>query len=84
MTQRLATTGTAVVKGYRKVVDFIRAARDERDLWSMRSLNFEKLKGGQAASALNAINKQWRLILEIKPGEPKNTIVIVEISDHYR
>jgi len=76
--------GAAVVKGYRKVVNFIKAANDERDFWSMRSLNFEKLKGDRQHQHSMRINKQWRLILEIKSGDPKNTIVILEIENHYR
>jgi proteic killer suppression protein len=37
--------GVEVVRGFRKVMRFIRAARDERDCAAMRGLRFEKLKG---------------------------------------
>ena len=37
--------GDAVVKAYRRRMQQIRAARDERTFYAQRSLNFEKLKG---------------------------------------
>jgi proteic killer suppression protein len=36
------------VHGFRKVMQAIRAAVDERDLYAMKSLHFEKLKGDRA------------------------------------
>jgi len=29
------------------------------------------------------LNKQWRLIVEIEKGNPKNTVVIVAIEDYH-
>jgi toxin HigB-1 len=75
--------GEAVVKGYRKVVRFIRAAGDERDFRAMRSLNFENLKGNRCHQHSFRLNDQWRLIVEIKEGNPKNVIEVVDIEDYH-
>ncbi|MBN1589505.1 MAG: type II toxin-antitoxin system RelE/ParE family toxin [Pirellulales bacterium] len=73
----------AVVRAFRKVVRFIRAAADERDLRAMRSLNFEKLLGNRSHQYSMRLNSQWRLIVEIIPAKPKNTIVIVALEDYH-
>jgi toxin HigB-1 len=71
------------VNGFRKAMRFIRSAADERDFWSMRSLNFEKLKGDRSHQYSLRLNKQWRLIVEIEKGNPKNTIVVIGIEDYH-
>ena len=51
-----AGLGNAVVKAYRKRMQQIRAATDERTFFASRALNFEKLKGsreGQYSMRLN-------------------------------
>lgn len=73
----------AVGNGYRKVLNFIRNASDERDFRTMRSLNFEKLKGDRAHQHSLRITKQWRLIIEIKKATPKNVIVLIQIEDYH-
>lgn len=73
----------AIVNAYRKRLQFIRAAVDERAFYPMRSLNFEKLKGNRSHQHSMRLNDQWRLILEIRKGKPKNTIVIVAIEDYH-
>lgn len=75
--------GVPVVRSYRKVVQFIRSATDERDFRAMRSLNFEKLQGDRDHQHSLRINAQWRLIVEIKKAKPKNVIVIVGIDDYH-
>jgi toxin HigB-1 len=75
--------GVVVVRGYRKVMRFIRSAGDERDFRAMRSLNFEKLKGDRDHQYSLRINNQWRLIIEIKKASPKNIIVVMSIEDYH-
>jgi len=75
--------GVEVVRGFRKVLRFIRSAVDERDFRSMRSLNFEKLKGNRSHQHSLRINDQWRLVVEVVKGEPKNTILVVAIEDYH-
>jgi toxin HigB-1 len=73
----------AIVKAFRKRIQFIRAATDERDFYAMRSLRFEKLKGDRSHQYSMRLNDQWRLILEIRSAEPKNIIVVVKIEDYH-
>jgi proteic killer suppression protein len=61
----------------------IRAAVDERDFYAMRSLHFEKLKGDRSDERSMRLNDQWRLILKIKTGNPKNTVLICGIEDYH-
>jgi proteic killer suppression protein len=72
-----------IVRAYRKVLRFIRAARDERDFRQMRSLNFEKLKGDRSHQYSLRLNQQWRLIVEIRDGESGNVIFVVGIEDYH-
>src|SRR6266581_8859912 len=73
----------AVVKAFRKVMQFIRAAADERDFFAMRSLHFEKLKGARDHQRSVRLNDQWRLVLEIIHGQPKNRIRVCGIEDYH-
>lgn len=72
----------AVVTAFRKRVQFIRAAKDERDFYAWRSLHFEKLKGDRTHQYSMRLNKQWRLILELEDTAPK-TVIIVNIEDYH-
>ena len=74
--------GRDLVKSFRKRIQAIRAAVDERDLAAIRGNNFEKLKGKLAHQYSMRLNDQWRLILEIKTAKPKNIIIIVDIVDY--
>ncbi|HXW28427.1 MAG TPA: type II toxin-antitoxin system RelE/ParE family toxin [Xanthobacteraceae bacterium] len=81
----------AVVKGFRKAMQHIRAASDERTLYSRRGFRFEKLRGDREGQYSMRLNDQWRLILELheqgtkKQGQPppKKTVHIVEIVDYH-
>ena len=73
----------AILGVYRKRIQFIKAALDERDFYAMKSLRFEKLKGNRSHQRSMRLNDQWRLILEIIPGTPKNTVRIIGIEDYH-
>ena len=75
--------GVEVVRGFRKVMRFIRAARDERDFMAMRGLRFEKLKGNRSHQHSFRINNQWRLVVQIEERKPKKIVHIVEIVDYH-
>ena len=72
-----------IVKAFRRRMQQIRDAKDERDLWALRSLNFEKLKGKRIHEHSLRLNDQWRLIVEIEKGNPKNTLRIKGIEDYH-
>lgn len=73
----------AIVRAFRKRMQAIRAAKDERDLYVLKSLHFEKLKGDRSHQRSLRLNDQWRLILEIEAGEPKNKAIIRGIEDYH-
>lgn len=75
--------GDAVDRGYRKVMQAIWSAVDERDLHASRGRNFEKLKGDRAGQYSLRINDQWRLIVEIRQDEQGKRIGVVEIADYH-
>jgi len=72
-----------IVKAYRKRIQAIRAAHDERDLYAVKGNHFEKLKGDRAHQHSLRINEKWRLIVEIKESNPKNIIVVKSIEDYH-
>jgi len=75
--------GPEIVRGFRKVMQAIRAARDERDLYASRGLRFEKLDGKRKHQHSLRINKQWRLIVEIRGQGTQKRIGIVGIEDYH-
>jgi proteic killer suppression protein len=72
-----------IVKAYRKRIQAIRAAHDERDLYAVKGNHFEKLKGDRSHQHSLRLNDKWRLIVEIKSGNPKNSIVVIAVEDYH-
>ncbi len=70
-----------VVRAYRRRLQFVRSAQDERDLYAFRSWRFKKLMGDRSHQRSIRLNDRWRLVVEIKQAKPKNIIVIVSIED---
>jgi len=79
------TTGHSqeIVSAYRRRMQQIRAFRDERDFYALKALHFEKLKGNREGQHSVRLNKQWRLVLEIRGEHPCKVIGIVEIVDYH-
>ena len=75
--------GVPVVRAFRRTMQFIRAARDERDLYAMKSRRFEKLKGKRQHQHSLRLNDQWRLIVEIRGEHPRKRIAVIEINDYH-
>lgn len=75
--------GDLVVKAYRRAIQHIRAATDERTLYARRSFRFEKLSGNRQGQHSMRLNDQWRLIVQIRGEAPKKTIHILEITDYH-
>jgi proteic killer suppression protein len=71
------------VKGFRKVMQAIRAASDERDFYAMKSLHFEKLEGKRSHQRSMRLTKKWRLILELTGEAPKKVVRIIGIEDYH-
>jgi toxin HigB-1 len=72
-----------VVIKYRMRLQAISNAIDERAFYAMKSLHFEKLKGNRSHQRSMRLDVQWRLVIEIEKGKPKNTICIMGIENHY-
>lgn len=77
------TFGQEIARAYRKCMQLIRAAVDERDLYAFKSRRFEKLRGKRAHQHSLRLNKQWRLIVEIEKSNPRNIMRIIAIEDYH-
>ncbi len=74
-----------VVDDFFDVMAVIDSAIDERDLYALKGLRFEKLSGkrgtqGQRSLRLNA---QWRLIVSIEKDNQGNYLLIIDIEDYH-
>ncbi|MGA7500827.1 MAG: type II toxin-antitoxin system RelE/ParE family toxin [Isosphaeraceae bacterium] len=72
-----------IVRAYRKLMQVIRNAPDERVFYGMKALRFEKLKGPRDHQRSMRLNNQWRLIIELRPSSPKNVVVLIAIEDYH-
>ena len=72
-----------VVKVFRKRMQGIRAADDERDFYAMKSWHFEKLKGRRDHQWSIKLNDQYRLILELKDSGKRKRVLIIGIEDYH-
>ncbi len=72
-----------IVQAARRKIRILRRAADERDLYAMKSLHYEKLVGDRNGQRSIKLNDQWRLILSIDRDCDPLEIDIVEISKHY-
>ncbi len=73
----------AIVKVFRKRMQFIRAATDERAFYNMKSLHYEKLKGDRDGQRSMRLNDQWRLLLRIEQDDTGKWVVIISIADYH-
>jgi proteic killer suppression protein len=73
----------AIVKAFRKRMQLIRAAVDERAFYAMKSLHYEKLQGDRSGQCSMRLNDQWRLILRIRQGDDGKSVVVISILDYH-
>jgi toxin HigB-1 len=72
-----------LVTAYRKRLQFIRNAPDERDFCALKSLRFKQLEGNRSQQHSMRLNDQYRLILELDGSGAEKTAVIVAIEDDH-
>ena len=72
-----------IVKAFRKTMQSIRAANDERDIRERKAARFEKLSGRRSHQHSIRLNNQFRLIVELHGEAPNKTVVIVGIEDYH-
>lgn len=75
--------GRDLVVAYRKKIQVLDSAMDERDLRAMRSLNLEKLKGDRAEKYSIRLNDQFRLILTFHTEDDGRVVVVLELVDYH-
>ena len=72
----------AIVKAFRRRMQLIRAAPDERDFYALKSLHFEKLHGVPEQYSMR-LNDQFRLLLHFDSRSREKMVVIVGIRDYH-
>jgi toxin HigB-1 len=72
-----------LVKAFRKRTQQIRAFKDERDFYNLKSLRFEKLRGNRKHQHSIRLNDQWRLILEFEEDEKGKKVMVICIEDYH-
>jgi proteic killer suppression protein len=75
--------GNDVDTMFRRRMQLIRAAPDERDFRALKSLHFERLKGRRVHQCSMRLNKQWRLIVEFEQSPGGKVIVIISVEDYH-
>lgn len=84
----LYTTGRGryapdAIRGFFRVMGHIEQAVDERDLYNLKGLRFEKLSGGRRGQHSLRLNDQWRLILERSRDVQGSMLIVIEIVDYH-
>lgn len=74
---------SAVVKAFFETMAIIANIKDERELYSFKSLRFEALKGDRAGDHSVRLNKQFRLTMRIEKGDDGNTVLLLDIEDYH-
>lgn len=78
----------AIVTKYKNTIDTLRAAQTPEELYPIRSLHFEKLKGNKKGLASVRVDKKYRIEFKTDiEGLPPNTVhicAIVKLSNHYQ
>jgi proteic killer suppression protein len=72
-----------VVEAFFECVEVLKSAKDERDLYALKGLHYEKLKGKRQPQRSLRLNDQWRLIIEVVEDDYGNLILIIKIEDYH-
>jgi proteic killer suppression protein len=72
-----------VVQAYRKRLQQIRAAPDERVLYALKSLDVEKLRGSSDQQRSMRINDEWRLIIELECKPTGKVVLVVGLEEDH-
>lgn len=72
-----------VVKMYRKRMQFILHAPDERSFRAMKSFHFEELKGDRQGQHSIRLNKQYRIVFRIEGEHDNKRIVVLSVEDYH-
>ena len=72
-----------VIVAFFEVMAVIAAAHDERDLYALKGLHFEKLSGNRKGEHSLRLNKQFRLIVTIERDKDGKFVWIIDIEDYH-
>ena len=74
-----------VVRAFFDVMAIIASAKDIRDLYALKGLHFEKLRGKKASRGERSLrlNRQYRLIITIEKDKEGNFLLIIRIEDYH-
>jgi proteic killer suppression protein len=73
----------AIVRAFRRRMQQIRAAPDERDLYHLGGARFKQLQGSRSHQHSMRLNDQWRLILELRGKGLEKIVHVVGIEDYH-
>jgi proteic killer suppression protein len=72
-----------LVDAFLDVMSVIAAAVDERDLYKLKGLRYEKLKGDRKGQHSIRLNDQFRLIVEREKDNKGRYLLIINIEDYH-
>ncbi len=72
----------SLIERYKNRIVLLESIETITDLYSFKSLHFEKLKGDKAGQSSIRLNDQYRLIIE-QINDKVVKILVVQISKHY-
>lgn len=72
-----------VVDAFFEVMAAIASAVDERDLYALKGVRFEKLKGARKHERSMRLNKAWRLIVRLERDDKGKLLVVIDLENHY-
>jgi len=73
----------AVVDAFFNVMAVIAGAKDERDLYALASLHYEKLKGNRSHQNSLKLHGGFRLIVEREIDEQGRYLLIIDMEDYH-
>jgi proteic killer suppression protein len=74
---------SSVVTAFRKRMQAIRSAPDERVFYALKSLHFEKLKGDRSGQYSMRLNDQWRLVIEFRVTRGSKEVMVIAVEDYH-
>lgn len=76
-----------IIRGYQKTVFVLSQSNAITDLFQIKSLNYEVLKGDKKGISSVRINKQYRLeftVRDVLDGQVITVCRLLDISNHYK
>ena len=72
-----------VVRAFRKCMNMIRNAPDERIFRLSKGLHYEKLRGNREGQHSMRLNSQFRLIIRLEGAMDQKVVVVLAIEDYH-